>query len=140
MSQAFKAQGTILQGDFGSGGTQTPVAEIVKIQRTGGKSDLADVTNLQSPSAFREYLPTLLDAGEVSLDGNYLGNEDDSQQSFQTMFNNQTLGAWSIILPSSRGTWTFSAYVSSFDFDLPHDKQATFTAKLKITGAPTFTA
>ncbi len=146
MSLAFKGQGTQLQSDFGTGGTFTTIAEITKVQRTGGKSDLADVTNLDSPDSYREYLPTLLTAGDISIDGNYLGNQDGSQAQFQTMFDQQTKANWQIVLPaanggtSSLGTWTFAAYVASFDFDLPHDKQATFTAKLTITGKPTFTA
>lgn len=140
MSKAFKAQGSILQTDQGLGGGFTEIAEITKIARTGGKSDLQDVTNMDSPSSYREFLPTLLDAGDIAMDGNYLGNQDASQQTFQTMFDNQTLAVWQIVLPNSFGTWQFSAYVSAFDFDLPHDKQATFSAKLKITGAPTFTS
>jgi predicted secreted protein len=141
MSKAFKAQGSILQSDLGAGGgTFTEIAEVTKIARTGGKSDMADVTNMDSPSAYREYLPTLLDAGDISIDGNYLGNQDASQASFQALFDNQTLSTWEIVLPQSFGTWTFSAYVSAFDFDLPHDKQATFSAKLKITGKPSFSS
>ena len=141
-SKAFKSQGAVLQyGDKGDGTSTvwTTVAELKQVQRSGQKSDMADVTNLDSPSAYREKLPTLLDAGEVTMGGNYLGNQDASQGELQTLFDGQTLRDWKVVLPNSFGTWTFKAYVTeATNFDLQFDKEATFTAKLTITGPATF--
>ncbi len=144
MSKSFRPQGIVLQTDKGTG-TFEPIAEVKKIDFTGGKADMADVTNQDSVGAHREFLPTLLDAGELSFDGNYLGNLDASQADLQTLFEGQTLSQWKIILPIppgetvSRGTWSFAAYVNAFDPVFPVDKEASFTAKLKITGPRTFT-
>jgi len=116
------------------------IAELTKISRSGSKSDLADVTNMDSVGAYREFLPTLLDAGDLSLEGNYLGNQEATQQSLQTLFDNQTLSTGcTLVAPGGRGTLTFSCYVSEPpNPDFSHDKPATFSAKLKITGKPTF--
>lgn len=138
MSLAFKGQGAAI-----SVGGQA-IAEVTKIQRSGAKADFADVTNMQSPGAYREVLPTLLDPGEISCDANYLGNQSTAQTLLQTEFDAQTLGNWTITLPpkigttTSAGQWTFTAYVSTVDFDLPLDKEAKLSFKLKITGKPVF--
>lgn len=147
MSKAFRPQGLLLQVDnpAGSNGGFTTVAEVKKVDFTGGKSDTADVTSMDSAGAYREFLPTLLDSGELSFDGNYLGNADTTQAELQSTFDSQILANWKIILPTppgenaSRGTWTFKAFVTSFDPVFPIDKEASFTCKLKITGPRTFT-
>jgi predicted secreted protein len=137
MSNAFAPRGTLFQHSP-DGITYTTVAEVTKIQSSGSKADLADVTNMDSSSSFREFLATLVDSGEISLDTNFIpGNA--TQQILETDFNNQTLGYYKIVLPNSLGNATFRAYVSSKDFDLPVDKQGTKAIKLKVTGAITAT-
>lgn len=147
-SQAFAPIGSKL----GYLNTSSPpsyvyIAELQTIQRTGSKSDLVDVTNMESIGGYREYLATLRDAGDVSFSGNYIPN-DATQQDLQTLFDGATLSEWEIVLPpapaqgfeTSLGTWSFSAYVQSNDYDMPHDKEGKISGKLKITGKPVFTA
>jgi predicted secreted protein len=137
MSQAFAPRGTLMQHSP-DGVTYTTVAEVTKIQNTGSKADLADVTNMDSPSSFREFLATLVDSGDVAIDTNFIpGNA--TQQILETDFNNQTQGYYKIVLPNSLGQATFRAYVMSKDFDLTIEKQATRAIKLKITGPMTVT-
>ncbi len=132
MSGAFKAQGSVLSR------AGTAIAECVTIDGSGSKADIADVTNMDSPGAYREKLPTLLDAGEISVTANHLGNANANQTVLQTDFDAQTLSDWTIDLPNGLGTYSFQAYVGSVDFKLPHDKQAEFSFKLIITGPRTF--
>lgn len=127
-TQGFRAQGTLLKR------AGTTVAEIITIDISGAKSDFDDATNMDSTGAFREWIPTLLDAGELSFTGNFLGTTDPTQVQLLADFNAQTLIAWTIVLPFTRGTFTFSAYVASFDVKLDASKKADFSAKLKISG------
>lgn len=137
-SQAFAGQASQLQmGDGAVSEAFSTLAEVKNIQRTGSKADQVDVTNMDSTGAYKEFLPTLLDAGEIAFTGNYIP-ANVSQQTLQTLFNNRTKRNWKIVLPGGLGTWSFAAYVVGFDFDLSHDKEATITCKLKITGAPSF--
>jgi predicted secreted protein len=140
MSQSIAARGTMLQRGSGSPTTYTTIAEVLKIQRSGSKADLADVTNMDSPSSFREFLPTLLDSGEVSFECNFIPSSS-SQATVLSDFTNQTLSPWKIELPGgTEGNWTFNAYVTSDDIDIPIDKQVTKSVKLKISGPVTYTA
>jgi len=140
-SRAFAGQGSQLQlgaGTPAAPGAYTTIAEITKIQRSGSKMDLVDVTNMDSIGAYREKLATLLDGGDIALDANYIP-QDATQQSLQALFDNRTLAPWQIVLPNSLGTWNFNAYLMSLDFDLSTDKASTLSSKLTITGKPVFT-
>lgn len=133
-SQAFTGRGSVLQ--IGSGGsspyTFEQVAEVKKIQFSGTKYDLADVTNMQS-TPFREWLPTLADSGELAFEANMIPG-DASQQHVLNYFNNATLLPVQVVLPNGLGVFAFNGYVTSFERDLPIDKEAMITGKIKITG------
>jgi hypothetical protein len=130
MSQAFAGRGTQLKR------SGTTIAEITKVNQTGSKADLVDVTNMDSGSV-HEKLATLIDSGEVAFEANYIPS-DVTQQNLLADFNNQVLGSWSIVLPGGRGAWSFSAYVTAFDVETPVEKQCTISGKLTITGVRTF--
>lgn len=137
MSSAFAPRGTQFQHSP-DGVTYTTVAEVSKISNTGSKADLADVTNMDSTSSFREFLATLVDSGDIDLECNFIpGNA--SQQVLETDFNAQTNGYYKIVLPNALGNSTFRAFVSSRDFALEIAKQGTRTVKLKVTGQMTNT-
>lgn len=133
-SQAFAGRSSVLQ--FASGSGFQPLAEVKTIQFTGSKYDLADVTNMESGN-FREWLPTLADSGELSMTGNFIP-EDASQNTVLNFFNTAQLVAWQVVLPNGLGYFEFNAYVSTREYDIPVDKEATWSLKLKITGAVTF--
>lgn len=146
-SAAFAGRGSKLQYSTNPPSVAyTQLAEIKTIQFTGMKYDLADVTNMQS-SNFREWLPTLADSGELSFSGNLIPN-DTTQSDLISFFNNATLVTWEVVLPAapaqgfatSLGTFTFKAYVSSIDRNVPVDKEGSLTGKLKITGAISYAA
>jgi predicted secreted protein len=133
-SQAFAGRSSVLQ--FASGSGFTELAEVKTIQFSGSKYDLADVTNMQSGN-FREWLPTLADSGELSFSANFIP-DDGTQNTLLNFFNTAALVAWQVVLPNGLGYFEFNAYVSSLDKDLPVDKEATTSGKLKITGEVTF--
>lgn len=145
-SQAFAGRGSVLQ--FSTNPPSIPftvLAEIKTIAFSGMKYDLADVTNFES-SNFREWLPTLADSGELSFSGNLIPN-DPTQTDLIGFFNSATLVTWEVVLPAapqqgfntSLGTFTFKAYVSSIDRNIPVDKEGSVSGKLKITGEITYT-
>jgi predicted secreted protein len=132
MSSSFAARGSHLQRSPDNS-TFTTVAEVLKITQGGSKADLADVTNMDSPSNFREKLPTLLDSGEITFDCNWVPGSS-IQNQLTTDFNNQTLLYWKVLLPNATNGVSFQGYVTDKNFDLPIDKQATKSLKITITG------
>lgn len=134
-SAAAVARGAVIAFQTNPSADFSTLAEIKSIDFTGAKYDLSDVTNYESGN-FREWLTTLADSGEVSFTGNYVP-ADGSQQALLGFFNSGTLVNWKITLPDTFAApdpITFKAYVSSLEHNLPLDKEATTTGKLKITG------
>jgi predicted secreted protein len=145
-SQAFAGRSTVLQ--YSTNPPSVPYVELQEIKTigfTGTKADMQDVTNMNS-SNVKEWLPTLIDSGDLSLTGNLIPN-DQSEVDLINFFNNQTLVFWEVVLPAggnnpafptSEGMFSFTAYVQSVDRTIPVEKEATITVKLKITGKISF--
>lgn len=134
--------GTLLKiGDGGGGGEVfTTIAEIKQIQGPKQKADAYDATNMGSPttgtSGFREFVPGLVDAGEITISGNYTSVA--SQDSLRTTFWNGTLRNFQMVVPLAvPETWSFAAIVVAHELTLPHDGAMAFTATLKLSGVPT---
>ena len=132
MSNSIAGRGSKVQRSP-DGVTYTTIAEVLKFNQSGGKSDLADVTNMDSPSNFREKLPTLLDSGDLSVDCNWIPGSS-IQQQLTTDFNNQTLLYWKVLLSNGVNGVSFQGYVTDKNFDVPIDKQITKALKITITG------
>ena len=140
-TKAYSAKGTVFSfGPLATGTiAYTTVAEIKTLQFSGGKVDLEDVTNMDSPGAFREKVPTLLDGGDLSLSGNYVSG-DAGRTAFNTAFLGRTLVACKVVLPMAPGqtttgdSFTFNGYVTENNIDLQFDKVASFSAKITVTG------
>jgi predicted secreted protein len=143
-SQSFSPRGCILNYSTATSIGFAPVAELQQMDFSGQKLDLADVTNYQG-GIFKEWLATLLDSGDLTFKGNFIPS-DASQAAVLAAFNTATRVSWQLILPINAATgvtwghFTFLGFVASFEIQLPIDKQAMISGKVKITGAITFVA
>jgi predicted secreted protein len=140
MSQAFSGFGTAVNLETSASPFVFDLIEEVQtVEFTGSKVDLVDVTNMQSPSAYREYLATLKDAGELQFTANFLPAAS-GQGLLQSAFESRAVQQWKVTLPSSLGEFDFAGIVTSIDHSLTFDKEAKLTVKVKITGPNVFTA
>ena len=138
-SQAFTfMDGFVEQGNGASPEVFTQISEVRKVSFSGNKVSFADVTNISSPGNYAEKLPTIIEAGELAFDCNYIPS-DTSQTSLFTTRDNRTKSNWKVILPGSLGHFSFQAYVASIDPSLDYSKEASLAVKLQITGPVTFT-
>lgn len=138
---AFSGYQTLLKiGDGGGTEAFTTIAEVTKIGGPKFKLDTKDVTSHSSTGAWREFIPTLLDAGEVSIDGNFIPTNATQSQTSGLLkdMKNRTKRNFQIVLSDTGGTtWSFAAFVTGFEVSAPVDGELSFAATLKITGAPT---
>lgn len=119
--------------------TFTAIGQIQKVSSSGQKANLADITNLSSPSAFVERIPTTLDSGTLSF--TVIANTaDPGQLMLLAAFQAQTLLSCELQYPPV-GTQTtgllktFSAYVTSAPMpSMAVTEAATFDCELTITG------
>jgi predicted secreted protein len=138
MSQAFSGFGTAVNLlGAGSPPAATQIEEVQTVEFSGSKVDLVDVTNMNSESAYREYLATLKDAGELQFTANFIPDAT-GQGLLQGAFESRAVQSWQVVLPTELGTFAFDGIVTSIDHSLNFDKEAKLTVKVKITGPNVF--
>lgn len=127
----------------------TYVGQLKTIKPTGQSVKEDDITNLDSPSAYEEFIPTIIGAGTVDFTG--VLPKDASTGGFSelaTLRDARTITTWRIFEPSStlvspetvEGYWEFDGFVQDLDFDIQFDKAVLFSGKLRRTGPTTYTA
>lgn len=142
-SAAKSGYGTLLKiGDGGGSEVFTTIAEVKQVQGPKGKAGTSDVTNMDSPTnsggtaPFAEFISTVIDAGEITINGNYTSVA--TQDSLRTTWMNGTKRNFQLVVPvSSPETWSLAAIVTAYELTLPHDGAMAFSATLKISGVPT---
>lgn len=134
MTTAAKAAfGTTLARDGNN------IAELTSIGAPKLSLDTQEVTSHQSSSGYKEYIGTLLDGGEVVIEGNFISSDSDGQIGLITDMEAKTVQDFVITFPTAiTATWTFTALVTAFEIgDMATDGTLTFSATLKISGKPT---
>lgn len=115
------------------------VAELSAINGIEISVDSVDVTTHESADSFKEYLPGLLDAGDVTLEGFFDYTDTTGQQAMLTDAYARTSRTGVITFPSATGTtWTFTGFITNIKIgDAPVDNAIPFEATIKVTGKPT---
>ncbi len=120
--------------------------DIAEIQTIGGPSQSMseiEVTHHASTNGFRDFVAGLRDGGEITLEGNFIKTDTTGQVAMHTDFQAGTARTWILKLPgwaASAPQWTGSGYVKAFSVNLPFDGKLGFSATIRLTGKPTFTA
>lgn len=114
------------------------ITEVIDISGPEQKAEKDDVTNQSSPNFYKEWIPTLLDGGDVSFNCNYVPG-DSAQGGLLTAMQARTLEAFTLTPPSpyASSVISFDAYVTDWDIKTPHNKKATLQIKLAVTGPVT---
>lgn len=141
MSEGMSAFGTLLKiGDGATPEVFTAIAEVTSIDGPSMELETIEITNHSSEDGWREYVGGLLDAGEISLEFNFLPT--DATQGYgggllQDMVN-RTKRNFELVFPDSGATtWGFTALVTKFETSAPHDDKLSGSATLKLSGKPT---
>lgn len=113
------------------------IANLTSIGAIGMESDEIDVTDLDSPEDYKEFIAGSKTPTDVEISGN-IKNETAVQQ-LLALANSRTVESWMVVYPSG-STWTFNGYIKSFtDGEKTTDGLLTFTSGIRVTGKPTFT-
>jgi predicted secreted protein len=141
MSEATSGIGTQFKiGDGATPETFTTVAEVKSIEGPELSLDLMDVTNMDSPSYYREVLPGFKNAGEVTLELNFLPahSTHNAVTGLLSKFEGRTLRNYKIVFPNiGNTTWSFAGYVTKFSPTANFDEPLNAAVTITVTGAPT---
>lgn len=130
-------QTLVLRGD-GAGTSEafTAVAEVIgDIDGPSSKRDKKEVTPHKRTDWFREYLPSLIDPGEIKFKMNYVAG-DTTQEALEADFNDAVIHHWQVEFPDDTGV-QFSAFPIEFARSEPAEDAITISVTLAITGAIT---
>lgn len=142
LSNAQKAFGTFLQ--IGDGGSPTEnfttISEVKSINGLQMSAKQDDVTSHSSGQPWRQFVSTLLDAGTVQFDINFIPT--DATQSYVSGvlrdFSQRNRRNFKLIFPDGASTtWAFTANVQDFKVQAPVDGVLLAQITLKVTGQPT---
>lgn len=116
-------------------------AVVAAVRNLSGPSislDTSDVTTHDSAGGWREFIATLIDAGEVTLE--LVWDPDNaSHNNVRGDLVARTSQTYSIEWPDvSPAVFTFVAFVTAFQPEAPVDGELSASVTLKITGAVTF--
>ncbi|CAN5480596.1 phage tail tube protein [soil metagenome] len=138
-TEARIGHGTLLAWES-SAGVYTTLAERANISGPGMQADQPDATNMDSANGWREFIAGLKDAGELTVEANYLpGNAtQNATTGVLSLFASQDLKNWKLTFPTTPAVdWILPARVSAFEPDLPVDDKMMLSITLKISGEPT---
>jgi len=107
------------------------VAELTDVDGPGMSGEEVEVTSHDS-NWWKEFLPGLIDGGEISLSGNYVPS-DDGQAAILAGLKGQTVAAWAITYPNSYG-WSGEGFVTAFEPTGPHGDKSEITMTIRTTG------
>ena len=135
---AYPGRGSHLANGGSAGTSYTNIGQLKKFAFNGIKGEFDDITNLDSPDIFKEWMKTIVDGDAVTLDG-VMNPADPTMANLLT--NLQTAGAaalnyWQITLTDG-STLVFKGYVQDFKFGVEYNKALTFSGTIKIVGAIT---
>ena len=115
----------------------TTIGKLKSIGEISLEADELDVTTLDSPNGYKEYMQGFKDSGEIPLDG-YFVKDDPGQLALRTGFGTGTIAQVVVTLPDST-TVTFNAWVKSYKVGPAEvDGVVPMGASLRITGAVAF--
>lgn len=117
------------------------VAALSAINGIELKRDSIDVTTHQSTDGFKQSIPGLAEAGEISIEGFFDHTDTAGQQAMLTDFNSGTIRTAIIDFPASIGcSWSVPGFISGIKIgDAKTEDGIPFSATIQPTGKPTFT-
>lgn len=138
---AYPGRGSHLANGGTAGTSYTNIAQLKKFAFSGMKAEFDDITNLDSPSIFKEWMKTVVDGDTVTFDG-VLNPADPTYEGLLTQLATSGSGAldyWQITLTDG-STIVFQGYVQDFTpAQVEYNKALAFKASIKIVGNLTTT-
>jgi len=133
------------EGNIGYGVTFTWHSQLVgELTRIGSVSlsiSKVDATTLGTTDEYKEYLPGLIDPGDVEIEG-WLDPDDAGQALLLTDMNARTEQDWIITFPASisSATWNGKGYCIGYVAgDATPEGMLSFSATIALSNKPTLT-
>ncbi len=112
----------------------TKISEVTDINPVGAKTlDTVEATHMESDDGYKEYVATLKDQSEITVEVNWLVG-DASQGNMVADYEAKTLRNWRIVLNTTGKRLEGAAFVSAVSQVSPRDGKMTRTFTLRPSG------
>lgn len=119
-----------------TGSTYVQVAEVTNISWPGYKRDAIDVTFMDSVDQFREFLPGLMDGGDVTIEFNWVPSATDQILTYMTAAT-----ATNFKITYNAGVNViFKGIVTSYQPQSNLGEKLSASVTFKVSGKPTWAA
>jgi len=137
-TKAYLAWGTRIDRGNSDGPPETfaQIHEVTTAAPPNEQADDVEVSHLESPARTKEYIVGMIETGEVSFSVNWNPVDYADHVNIRTDKSTGTTRNWRIVLPLTRETITFPAYVKGIQRNIggPNDP-VTADITLKVAGA-----
>jgi len=138
MSNALLGYGSVFEiANENSPNDYTQMLEVKSITPPSAKVDQVEVTHMQSPNRYREFIGGLIDSGEASFDVNFIPGNATDDRIFELLSlptgQSRTRGC-RLSFPNGV-TWSFNGEVTGYEPTVPFDDVMVATVTLKVTGS-----
>lgn len=132
----INAFGTQLQrSDMAATPVFTAIANVTSIKGPEIKRDTIDVTAHNTANSWREFVGSLKDAGEISLDVNY---DPAVHDELVADFEDSDPRDYKLVFPVTPAVaWSVKALLTEFSSEAPFDDKLAASLTLKVSGKPT---
>lgn len=130
---------TVTATSGGTNGTEVfaTISEVRNITGPERGQSLIETTHMESTGAYREYLASLLDAGEINLEVNW--TEVASQVAIVTDLENRTKRNFQLVFITAAATktYSFAGFVTKVGQSFAIEQQISASITIKISGQVT---
>lgn len=118
----------------------TTIGEVSDISGPGVSKDTTEVTHMTSTNRWKEFLSTLRDGGEITIDFNFIPT-DSTQTNILADLNANTTVNYRVVWPNAAATkWSFAGICTGFEPGSSVGDKLSASASYKLTGEPNFNA
>jgi len=143
MSDGMHGHGVTLKVNDGT--STTTIGNITSISGPDMSRDSIDKSSMDSTSKWREFIPGMLDSGEVTVEVNYDGADSGTANDLDVK-KTATALTWIINFGDSTTTsetnssnFSASGFITGLGYAIPFDDKISQSVTLKFTGSPTYT-
>ena len=117
-------------------GASLIVAGLTSIGEIGGEASEIEVTSLDSPFGYKEFIASLKDGGEVPLSGFVKDAQD--LEDLMALFESQTNESWEVEFVSG-SKWFFVGFVKMCkEAETTVEGARGFSASIRVSGKPVY--
>ncbi len=142
MSAGVHGYGTVLKVHEGTNVAYTTIGNITSISGPDQSRDSIDISTMDSTNKFREFLPGMIDAGELTAELNYDSSSGGVASSLDTLARSTATNLnWVIEFNDGETPSSFecAGHITRLGYAIPFDDKVTQSVTIKLSGEPTYT-